>query len=137
MTLPTSLKRNRPGIKASVSRNTLLSIYLIKIYSFLCNIYMNFFFLQTQEFCNWPEVPFEDMDSTLAVQQYIQQLIRKDASNIDTILKLPENQDLAAWKYEQLRQFCMELNGLAVLLQKQCFPSTCSQMTSTEQWIFL
>lgn len=77
------------------------------------------------------------MDSTLAVQQYIQQLIRKDPSNIDTILTLPDNQDQAAWKYEQLRQFCMELNGLACLLQKQCFPSTCSQMTSTEQWIFL
>ncbi|XP_063702952.1 MOB kinase activator-like 4 [Culicoides brevitarsis] len=92
---------------------------------------------KASEFCNWPEVPFEEMDSTLAVQQYIQQLIRKDPSNIDTILTLPDNQDQAAWKYEQLRQFCMELNGLAVLLQKQCFPSTCNQMTSTEQWIFL
>lgn len=35
------------------------------------------------------------------------------------------------------RQFCMELNGLAVRLQEQCFPSTCNQMTATEQWIFL
>lgn len=35
------------------------------------------------------------------------------------------------------RQFCMELNGLAVRLQTQCFPSTCTQMTATEQWIFL
>lgn len=31
----------------------------------------------------------------------------------------------------------MELNGLAVRLQTQCFPSTCTQMTATEQWIFL
>lgn len=31
----------------------------------------------------------------------------------------------------------MELNGLAVRLQSQCFPSTCTQMTATEQWIFL
>lgn len=35
------------------------------------------------------------------------------------------------------RQFCMELNGLAVELQAECLPDTCSQMTSTEQWIFL
>lgn len=31
----------------------------------------------------------------------------------------------------------MELNGLAVHLQTQCFPQTCNQMTATEQWIFL
>lgn len=35
------------------------------------------------------------------------------------------------------RQFCMELNGLAVELQNECLPDNCSQMTSTEQWIFL
>lgn len=77
------------------------------------------------------------MDSTLAVQQYIQQLIRKDPSNVDLILTIPENQDEGVWKYEHLRQFCMELNGLAVRLQSQCFPNTCNQMTATEQWIFL
>jgi len=33
------------------------------------------------------------MDSTLAVQQYIQQLIRKDFSSISDILKAPESQD--------------------------------------------
>lgn len=31
----------------------------------------------------------------------------------------------------------MELNGLAVQLQTECHPSTCTQMTATEQWIFL
>jgi len=31
----------------------------------------------------------------------------------------------------------MELNGLAVKLQSDCTPSTCTQMTATEQWIFL
>lgn len=35
------------------------------------------------------------------------------------------------------RQFCMELNGLAVRLQGECQPETCTQMTATEQWIFL
>ncbi|KAG0730146.1 MOB kinase activator-like 4 [Chionoecetes opilio] len=77
------------------------------------------------------------MDSTLVVQQYIQQTIRVDHNNIDTILNAPETQDEGVWKYEHLRQFCMELNGLAVRLQGECQPSTCTQMTATEQWIFL
>ncbi|MBN3307264.1 PHOCN protein, partial [Amia calva] len=77
------------------------------------------------------------MDSTLAVQQYIQQSIRSDCSNIDKILEPPEGQDEGVWKYEHLRQFCLELNGLAVKLQSECHPDTCTQMTATEQWIFL
>ena len=36
---------------------------------------------------------------------------------MDTILTAPETQDEGVWKYEHLRQFCMELNGLAVKLQ--------------------
>ena len=77
------------------------------------------------------------MDSTLAVQQYIQQTIRKDPQDVDIILTAPETQDEGIWKYEHLRQFCMELNGLAVKLQAECKPETCTQMTATEQWIFL
>ena len=77
------------------------------------------------------------MDSTLAVQQYIQQLIRKDFTAIDDILKAPDSQDEGVWKYEHLRQFCMDLNLITVRLQQECSPSTCSQMTATEQWIFL
>ena len=107
--------------------------------------------------CNyskWPEESFDEMDSTLAVQQYIQQTIRKDPqgknilnrpcfnennylTDVDFILNAPETQDEGVWKYEHLRQFCMELNGLAVKLQVECKPETCSQMTATEQWIFL
>ncbi|XP_020917753.1 MOB-like protein phocein [Exaiptasia diaphana] len=85
----------------------------------------------------WPDEPFEEMDSTLAVQQYIQQQIRDDCTNLSDILEPPEGQDEGVWKYEHLRQFCMELNGLAVYLQDECTPATCTQMTATEQWIFL
>ena len=56
---------------------------------------------------------------------------------MDVILTMPDAQDEGVWKYEHLRQFCMELNGLAVRLQKECHPETCTQMTATEQWIFL
>ncbi|KAI5711277.1 hypothetical protein M8J76_007640 [Diaphorina citri] len=92
---------------------------------------------KAKDFNRWPDEPFEEMDGTLAVQQYIQQQIRKDPSNIDVILTPPDSQDEGVWKYEHLRQFCMELNGLAVRLQYECHPETCTQMTATEQWIFL
>ncbi|TNN61877.1 MOB-like protein phocein [Liparis tanakae] len=92
---------------------------------------------KAKDFYNWQDESFEEMDSTLAVQQYIQQNIRSDCSNIDKILEPPEGQDEGVWKYEHLRQFCLELNGLAVKLQSECHPDTCTQMTATEQWIFL
>ena len=62
---------------------------------------------------------------------------RRDVSDVNAILTAPETQDEGVWKYEHLRQFSMELNGLAVALQSQCQPETCTQMTATEQWIFL
>lgn len=61
------------------------------------------FFHSKKDFCRWPDEPFEEMDSTLAVQQYIQQLIKKDPSNIEAILTMPESQDEGVWKYEHLR----------------------------------
>ncbi|KRX42977.1 MOB-like protein phocein [Trichinella murrelli] len=90
-----------------------------------------------EDWCNWPEMNFDEMDSTLNVQMFIQQTIRKDPSNVTAILTPPKGQDEAVWKYEHLRQFCMELNGLAVLLQRECDPAVCSQMAATEQWIYL
>lgn len=92
---------------------------------------------KSEDFYKWPEQLFDEMDSPLAVQQYIQQVIRRDPSDIDEILKLPDSQDLGAWKIEHLRLFCMQLNSLASKLQECCHPETCTQMTATEQWIFL
>ena len=43
--------------------------------------------------------------------QYIQQIIRRDVSDVEAILTAPETQDEGVWKYEHLRQFSMELNG--------------------------
>lgn len=90
--------------------------------------------MSKDEFYKWEDQPFEEMESTLAVQQYIQQLIRKDPSNVDEILNPPEGQDVESWKYEHLRQFCMELNKLAVKLQSECKQETCTQMTGKTRW---
>lgn len=92
---------------------------------------------KSADFCRWPEENFDEMESTLAVQQFIQQTIRRNVADVEAILTAPETQDEGVWKYEHLRQFCMELNGLAVALQGECQPENCSQMTATEQWIFL
>ena len=67
----------------------------------------------------------------------LQGIYWRNVADVDYILTAPETQDEGVWKYEHLRQFCMELNGLAVKLQGDCKPDTCSQMTATEQWIFL
>ncbi|EDV26733.1 uncharacterized protein TRIADDRAFT_22476 [Trichoplax adhaerens] len=85
----------------------------------------------------WPDIEFDDMDSILCVQQIIQQRIKDDASNIQVIINPPPSQDEDVWKYEHIRQFCQELNGLAVLLQAECNPTSCPQMMATEQWIYL
>ncbi|VDM84881.1 unnamed protein product [Strongylus vulgaris] len=60
---------------------------------------------------------FDDMDSTLNVQQYIQQTIQQNPADIDVILTPPPDLDDGVWKYEHLRQFCLQLNGLAFMLQ--------------------
>lgn len=92
---------------------------------------------KSQDFYNWPYEMLEEMDSTLAVQQYIQQMVRRYPGEIDALLAPPESQDEGVWKYEHLRQFCLELHGLAVRLQEECRPEACVQMTASEQWIFL
>uniref|UniRef100_A0A2K6E0Q1 Uncharacterized protein n=1 Tax=Macaca nemestrina TaxID=9545 RepID=A0A2K6E0Q1_MACNE len=65
---------------------------------------------------NWPDESFDEVDNTLAN-------IRADYSNIDKILEAPNGQDECVWKYEHLRQLCLD----------ECHPDTCTQMT----WIFL
>jgi hypothetical protein len=89
------------------------------------------------DWCNWPDQEFHQMESIHAQQMLIQQRIRNCRLSINNILTPPEGADEDVWKYEHLRQFCQELNGLATRLQVECTPSTCPQMTATDQWIFL
>ena len=56
-----------------------------------------------QDFYGWPDELFEEMDSTLAVQQFIQQMVRRNPAAVDAILTAPEQQDEGVWKYEHLR----------------------------------
>lgn len=90
-----------------------------------------------EEWNKWDKLPFDEMDGTFCVQQWIQQCIDNDIKDVDTILDCPSGVDKGVWKYEHLRQFCSEVNGLTVPLQDECAPDSCTQMTATEQWIFL
>eukprot|EP00128_Syssomonas_multiformis_P015216 Colp12_sorted_trinity150504_noHs@15523 len=92
---------------------------------------------KNEDWCNWPAQDLNDMDSTLAVQQYIQQIIRRERTNVSKLLEVPEGQDEAVWQYEHLRQFCMELDELTVMLQDKCTPETCPKMNVTQDWMFL
>lgn len=60
------------------------------------------------------------MDSTLVVQQYIQQLIRKEPSNVELILSMPDGQDEGVWKYEHLR-YAKENMNIAIKIVKRFF----------------
>ena len=127
------VRRNRPGISAQVGSTTRLVARESPNLILFCH-------WQTKtgkEWNKWADENLDEMESTLAVQQYIQQIIRKDQSDVDTILAAPDHQDEGVWKYEHLRQFCLELNQITVRLQDECSPQVCTQMTATEQWIFL
>mmetsp|Transcript_4175 Transcript_4175/g.4653 ORF Transcript_4175/g.4653 Transcript_4175/m.4653 type:complete len:140 (-) Transcript_4175:1005-1424(-) len=85
----------------------------------------------------WEEEDIGNMQGPFAVQEYIQELIRCDPSNIKKIIELPKEVDASVWQYEHLRQFILELNILMVQLQGVCTGTTCPKMKATEDWIYL
>ncbi|KAJ3095981.1 Glyceraldehyde-3-phosphate dehydrogenase 2 [Phlyctochytrium planicorne] len=91
---------------------------------------------KNEEWCAWEDVDLHQIDSTLAVQIYIQCLLRKDNSEVLNIVSLPSDQDVYVWQYEHLRQFCLEMNELAVLLGEICTKDTCPDM-KTGEWQYL
>ncbi len=62
------------------------------------------------DFNNWPIQPFEDMDSSLCVQQQIQQLLFHKHKAVERVLKLPPNTDELVWQYEHIRIIILQLN---------------------------
>jgi hypothetical protein len=87
---------------------------------------------KAEQWGNWPELSFENMNSTCAVQQYIQLLIKRNPEDIKTIVTCPEGQDPNVWQYEHLRLICLELNPLLVMLSNECHPDVCDTMKATD-----
>ena len=90
------------------------------------------------------------MDSSFALQQYIQLKIKQNPAAIEEILQLPQNQEEDVWQYEHLRfsqlicvdiywerMICLELHNFIVLLQEtECTPEKCPEMKADE-WLYL
>ena len=86
---------------------------------------------------SWAPEDFTKMKGLFAVQEYIQELIRDNPSDIQKIITLPAEVDIGNWKYEHLRQFLLETNLLIVQLQGICTKQTCPKMKATDDWLYL
>ena len=56
-----------------------------------------------QDLFGWEPRPFDDIDSTFAVQEHLQDTIRRDPENVEAILAMPDGQDELLWQYEHIR----------------------------------
>ncbi|TPX63396.1 hypothetical protein SpCBS45565_g06671 [Spizellomyces sp. 'palustris'] len=92
--------------------------------------------IRHEDWSQWPTIPLEQMESTFSVQQYIQNMVRNDASDVKKIVEVPEGQDRDLWRYELLRQVCQDLNNFVVLLESECTASSCPEMKALE-WLYL
>ena len=86
---------------------------------------------------NWAPEVFPKKKGLFAVQEYIQELIRDDPSNVKKIIEPPKGVNINVWKYEHLRQFILETNLLIVQLKCVCTKETCVKMMATEDWLYL
>lgn len=85
----------------------------------------------------WGPEDYANLTGPFAVQEYIQELIRHDSSNIEKIIERPRDVDDSVWQYEHMRQFIIELNLLVVYLQGSCTSISCPKMKATEEWMYL
>lgn len=77
-----------------------------------------------------------EMDSTFAIQQFIQQNLPKTPTKVDASITCPSGQDEESWQYETMRQLCIDMNDLITRLLSACTPKTCADMKASE-WAYL
>ena len=86
---------------------------------------------------NWPVEDYSNMTGPFAVQEYIQELIRHNPTDIKKIIEPPPDVDISVWQYEHMRQFILELNLLVVHLEDICTIASCPKMKATDEWLYL
>ncbi|KAI9023746.1 mps one binder kinase activator-like 3-like protein [Phycomyces nitens] len=84
----------------------------------------------------WPMESLDALESSFNVQEYLQQSIRADRSQVDRLVELPKGVDDEVWQYEHLRQVCLELGLLVVALGPECTAENCPEMKA-EGWLYL
>ncbi|KAI8816401.1 Mob1/phocein [Fimicolochytrium jonesii] len=92
--------------------------------------------IRQEAWSQWPITPIDQVESTFPAQEYIQNLIRKDPADLKKIVEVPAGQDRDVWQYEHLRQICLQLNSLVVLLEPECTVESCPEMKAHE-WLYL
>ncbi len=65
-------------------------------------------------------------------QEYIQELIRADPSDVERICGRPSSVHPDVWVYEHIRQFVLQLNLLVCELKGVCDKKTCPKMMAGE-----
>ncbi|RKP09902.1 putative phocein protein [Thamnocephalis sphaerospora] len=87
--------------------------------------------------CNlWRECRFEGIQSQFALQEYLQELVRIDRSNVERLICAPDGQDEEIWQFEHLRLLCLDLNYLVIQLEPECNKESCPEMKADE-WLYL
>ena len=86
---------------------------------------------------SWEPEDFQKKKGLFAVQEYIQELIRDNPSDVKKIIDPPKGVNINAWKYEHLRQFILETNLLIVQLKGVCTKETCPKMKAKDDWLYL
>ncbi|KAL6077472.1 MOB member 4, phocein [Balamuthia mandrillaris] len=95
---------------------------------------------KNKDMFKWADLPVEKLDGPLAVEELLQQLIRKDPANIEALIALPPGVATDVWIYEHLRQVLKELNLFVVHHSDVCTAETAPSMKVTvgsEEYVFL
>ncbi|KAL7674887.1 hypothetical protein ACOME3_001160 [Neoechinorhynchus agilis] len=107
-----------------------------------------------KNFNNFPLMAANEADGPFGVELFIQQQVHHARHDIGWLLDVPGiactlnnyESDLdplngidvyGAWKYENVKQFCMELDELVVILEDVCLPSSCSSMADFSNSVYM
>ncbi|GAA6053943.1 hypothetical protein JCM3770_004634 [Rhodotorula araucariae] len=88
-------------------------------------------------------------DSPFAVHEYIADLVRRDASDVEVLVRVPTDDadegegevrelvDEDVWLYEHLKRITLDQHAWIAALAAECTPTSCPSMTTTPSWQFL
>ncbi|BGP41829.1 hypothetical protein JCM10449v2_005820 [Rhodotorula kratochvilovae] len=100
-----------------------------------------------------PPRPFAEFDdSPFAVQEFVAELVRRDAGDVEVVVKVPteddgeegeeegdgrELVDEDVWLYEQLKRITLDQHAWIAALSDECTPTSCPSMTTSPSWLFV
>ena len=70
-------------------------------------------------------------------REFMSSLLESKHAKWNSMYACPRPSARAAWQYEHIRAFSIELSDLAVCLKDVCTADTCPQMKATDEWMYL